>query len=329
MYGLLAQIAILAATTRALRALARFAGPRRCGLVLGLPWSTALMLLYCVHDRGEAEAMATAESALLGATAAAALPLAYARAIGGDARRLRAPLSAVAGYAAAATAFHALPIAGAGAPARIALAAVGVLAVCRLARRVRVVGGGSAPGTGRRLPPPALGMLVPSALVVLVRSARALGGPGWAGLFTTFPGMSLSLLASTHLEAGPAAACRLARAMPAGNLITVAFLATFRLAVPRVGPAWGVACGYALALATLLALDALARPAPAAAPVHAIPGPAARRWSSSRGVPAPGAGPARPRRARRPRYTSPGAGRRRGPRKGFAPRLESLSGRRG
>jgi hypothetical protein len=52
---------------------------------------------------------------------------------------------------------------------------------------------------------------------------------------------------------------RMARAMPPGNLITLIFLAAFRLAGHRIGLGWGVACGYASALATLLALEALVR----------------------------------------------------------------------
>jgi hypothetical protein len=51
----------------------------------------------------------------------------------------------------------------------------------------------------------------------------------------------------------------MARAMPPGNLITLMFLAAFRLAGRRIGLGWGTACGYALALAALLALEGLIR----------------------------------------------------------------------
>jgi hypothetical protein len=174
MYGLFVQIGILVAMTHALRALGHVAGPRRCGLILGLPSSTALMLLYCGHEYGVGEAMAAAESSLLGLVAAATLPLAYA-------------------------------------------------------------------------------------LILMVRIARALGGANWAGLFTTFPAMSLAVLVATHLESGPQAACRLAKAMPPGNLITFMFLAAFRLAGHRIGLGWGTVCGYAFALGTFLAFEGLVR----------------------------------------------------------------------
>jgi hypothetical protein len=98
---------------------------------------------------------------------------------------------------------------------------------------------------------------------------RAVGGASWAGLFTTFPAMSLAVLVATHLEAGPAAACRMAKAMPPGNLITLMFLAAFRLAGHRIGLGWGTACGYAIALATLLALEGLVRSAEADSPPRA------------------------------------------------------------
>jgi hypothetical protein len=255
MYGLFVQIAILVAMTHGLRALGHVAGPRRCGLILGLPSATALMLLYCGHEYGVGEAMAAAESSLLGLVAAAALPLAYGWTIRVAPRPLLAPASAIAAYVAIAAAVRVLP--GGGAAARVELALAGVLVACSLARRVRIAGGEPSPSAGPWLRHLALGTMVPAILIVTVRTVRALGGASWAGLFTTFPAMSLAVLVATHLEAGPVAACRMARAMPPGNLITLMFLAAFRFAGHRFGLAWGTACGYALALATLLALEGL------------------------------------------------------------------------
>jgi hypothetical protein len=51
----------------------------------------------------------------------------------------------------------------------------------------------------------------------------------------------------------------MAKAMPPGCLITLGFLAAFRLAGHRIGLAWATAFGYAIALATLLALEGLIR----------------------------------------------------------------------
>ena len=257
MYGLLVQIAILVAMTHALRALGHVAGARRCGLILGLPSSTALMLLYCGHEYGVGEAMAAAESSLLGLVAAATLPLAYARAIRVAPRPLLAPAAAIAEYVAVAAVFHFLP--DAGAAARVGLSIAGVLVACYLARRLRIARGEPRPSTGSWLRHLALGTMVPGALLVTIRIVRAVGGASWAGLFTTFPAMSLAVLVATHLEAGPAAVCRMAKAMPPGNLITLMFLAAFRLAGHRIGLGWGTACGYAIALATLLVLEGLGR----------------------------------------------------------------------
>ena len=115
MYALLVQIAILVAVTHGLRALAHLAGPRRCGLLLGLPSSTTLMLLFCGYEHGIGGAMVAAESSLLGLVAAAMLPLAYARATHVGSRPLLAPASAIAGYLAIASVSRILADAGAGA----------------------------------------------------------------------------------------------------------------------------------------------------------------------------------------------------------------------
>jgi hypothetical protein len=71
--------------------------------------------------------------------------------------------------------------------------------------------------------------------------------------------MSLTVLAVTHLEAGPVVASRLARALPAGNLSMISFLAVFRFGCPGLGLAWGTACGYAAALVTLIVVERLSR----------------------------------------------------------------------
>jgi hypothetical protein len=255
MYGLFVQIGILVAMTHALRALGHVAGPRRCGLILGLPSSTGLMLLYCGQEYGVGEAIAAAESSLLGLVAAATLPLAYAWAIHVASRPLLAPASAIAQYVAVVVVFHFMP--GAGAAARVGLSVAGILVACNLAHRVRITPREPRPSTGPWLRHLALGTLVPAALIMTVRIVRALGGTSWAGLFTTFPAMSLAVLVATHLESGPDAACRMAKAMPPGNLITFMFLAAFRLAGHRIGLGWGTVCGYAFALGTLLAIEGL------------------------------------------------------------------------
>jgi hypothetical protein len=273
MYGIFVQIAILVAMTHGLRALGHLAGPRRCGLILGLPSTTALMLLFCGREHGVGEAMAAAESSLLGLVAAATLPLAYAQAIGVVSRLIWAPTSAIAGYVAIASISRFLPDTGPG--ERVGISVAGVLAACYLAGRVRITEGDPRPSMGPWLQPLVLGTVVPAVLIVAVRFVRAVGGADWAGLFTTFPAMSLAVLVATHLEAGPAAASRMAKAMPPGNLIMIVYLAVFRLVGPRMGLGWGTACSYAVALATLLALEGLVRsvatdPSPPVRSAHRI-----------------------------------------------------------
>src|SRR5439155_11050658 len=102
MSGPLGQITMLMVMTSALRALGRWAGPRRSGLLLGLPSTTAMALLGCALERGADEATGTAELCLAGLVAAAALPLAYGRATGAGWRAPGAAAAAVAGYAAVA-----------------------------------------------------------------------------------------------------------------------------------------------------------------------------------------------------------------------------------
>jgi hypothetical protein len=277
------------------------------------------MLLYCGHEYGVGEAMAAAESSLLGLVAAAALPLAYGWAIRVGPRPLLAPAWAVAEYVAVAGVVRFLP--GGGASVRVALALAGVLVACSLARRVRIAGGAPSPSTGSWLRHLALGTMVPVVLIVTVRMVRAVGGASWAGLFTTFPAMSLAVLVATHLEAGPVAACRMARAMPPGNLITLVFLAAFRLAGHRFGLGWGTACGYALALATLLALEGLVRAL--AAESHLVMSATPRcRTALAHGAFWPAV--AQTIRAHRPGWPEPIDRRRRRCGRRFAPRVEMI-----
>ena len=73
---------------------------------------------------------------------------------------------------------------------------------------------------------------------------------------STFPGVTLTVLWLTHLEAGPASALRMTRSLPFGNLGMVGFLAAFRFACPRFGLVGGTVAGY-LASLTILALVVL------------------------------------------------------------------------
>ena len=72
---------VLIAVIHGLRAVGRRIGPRASGLILGLPSSTAIVLLLCGRARGCLVAAEMAESSLLGLVAAVSLPLAYAEAV--------------------------------------------------------------------------------------------------------------------------------------------------------------------------------------------------------------------------------------------------------
>ena len=96
---------------------------------------------------------------------------------------------------------------------------------------------------------------MPVIYVLALGFVQHVAGPGCAGLVSTFPSMSLVVLAVTHLEAGAAEASRIAKVLPAGNTSTLAFLAAFRLASPAIGVAGATIAGYAAAVAALLVIE--------------------------------------------------------------------------
>ena len=263
--GSLVQIVVLVAMAHGFRALGKRVGPSWGGLLLGLPSTTALVLVGCGVERGLDEATVTAEACLAGLVAAAVLPLIYARAAGAGFGMMAAAVAAVLGYLAVASGLWWIP--DPGPSGRVVVAAVGLLAACRMARRPLELPPRSRSGPGLVAGQPlprAWGMasrtLVPAVYVVVIRLLRVVAGSSGSGRFITFPGTSLAVLILTHLEAGPATACRTAAAMPVGGLGMFAFLTTFRFACPSVGLAWGTALGFALALATLATAGTLVRP---------------------------------------------------------------------
>ena len=107
------------------RALGRLAGPRFSGLALGLPSTTAVVLIFCGCEQGSAAATEMAESGLLGLVAALALPLAFIASV-----RLGWPLwgaiaASVGGYIAVAAGLGCLPAIGV--LPKVCLAAVALL----------------------------------------------------------------------------------------------------------------------------------------------------------------------------------------------------------
>ncbi len=247
----LTKLALVVALSHGFRTLSARVGPRWSGLALGLPCSTAIALVGSGSDQGVDYARSMAETSLLGVVGAVVLPLAYARAIGRRWWFPWPPLAAVASFLAAASAAGLLAPPGGGSGLPLALMAVlsatalaGRIAIPEASRRVQVALGHPARTWAIRT-------VVPAACLLASLTLGRAFGPGVAGLMCTFPGLTLTVLLLTHLEAGPGAVVRLARTLPPANLGMVAFLGTFHGAIARFGLAGGTAFAYLAALATL------------------------------------------------------------------------------
>ncbi|GAC1467205.1 MAG: hypothetical protein NVSMB9_08580 [Isosphaeraceae bacterium] len=246
------QIALLIVITHGVRSLARRLGLRWSGLLMGIPSTTAFVLIGCGLERGLEEAILASEACLAGLVAASALPLMYALAARVGWNSPLSATAAVTGYGVIATSLWWLP--GVGAVGCVTAATAGVYVACHLAKRVREA------ATPARAELPLLNRgswalacrtAVPTFYAVTIAGIRALTGTSCAGRFITFPGTSLTVLVTTHLESGPGTACQLALAMPAGGLGMLAFLTAFRFGCPPFGLALGTLIGFAAAFAAL------------------------------------------------------------------------------
>ncbi len=253
MCGLLVKCAVLIVMIHGFRALGRRAGPRYSGLTLGLPSTTAVMLVVCGCERGDTAATWMAEANLLGLVAAVALPLIYAEAVRRGCRLAPALLAAVLGYVAVAVLLASLPVLGVA--LRLGLATIVILAASALGDRIA-----DPPGRMRTsVPSPSRALVfrsvIPTIYVLVVAAVQTVAGPSRAGLVTTFPSISLVVLAVTHLEVGPCEASRIARFLPLGNLSTLAFLAAFCWVCPVIGLGGGLVAGYVAAALMLLVIE--------------------------------------------------------------------------
>ena len=215
MCGLIVKCALLIVMIHLFRALGQWAGPRFSGLALGLPSTTAVVLIFCGCEQGSSAATQMAESGLLGLVAAVSLPLAFIGSV-----RLGWPLwgaiaASVGGYLLVAARLGCLPATG---------ALPKVISPPRPRRRGDLGGtksevrnvrrGGRVPLSGFRRCSCAL-PLRPFTSCLLAIFER-LAGPSWAGLVSTFPSLSLVVLVVTYLEAGPAESSRVAQVLPIG-----------------------------------------------------------------------------------------------------------------
>ena len=124
MCGLIVKCAVLTVLIQIFRALGRSAGPRFSGLALGLPSTTAVVLIFCGYEHGDSAATKMAESSLLGLVAAVSLPLAFTKAVQLGWPLWRAIGASVGGYVLLAATLGCLPEVGALPKAMIAGAAL-------------------------------------------------------------------------------------------------------------------------------------------------------------------------------------------------------------
>ncbi len=250
---LLVKCIVLITVVHGLRAVGRRIGPRASGLILGLPSSTAIILYLCGRERGGSAAAEMAEASFLGLVAAVSVPMVYAQAVGRGCRLPGSIAAAIAAYLAVAMGLGTLHPGTAYECLAICLGAI--LLASYIAGRIEVP-----------VEPPdgftrsvrwsvLLRTGIPMVYVLVVGIAGSAASPTCAGLVGTFPSMSTVLLIVTHLEAGPAEASRIAKALPLANLSTAAFLAAFRFGCPALGLGWATLCGYAAALINLGAIE--------------------------------------------------------------------------
>ncbi len=267
---LIVKCVMLIALIHGLRILARRIGPRVSGLILGLPSSTAVLLVLCGREKGSAEAIEMADASLLGLIAAVSLPLAYAHAVRRGWGLPAALAAAVAAYVVVAIGLGYLHPGES--VARLGISCGSILVATFLVSRIGIPAESGPHVAPSRRRTALVRTIIPVTYVAIVGVVTSSAAPRWAGLVSTFPSMSTVVLAVTHLEEGAASASRIARALPPANLSTAAFLAAFRFGCPVLGLAWGTLLGYLCALINLAAVELVPR-------AHQLPYPLSlRRW---------------------------------------------------
>ena len=142
--------------------------------------------------------------------------------------------AAVAGYLVVASTLGCLPAVGV--PPRLGIALFAILSAVLLGGRLPIPEENRAGASLSTFQAMAVRTAIPATYVLVLGIVERMAGPGWAGLVSTFPSMSLVVLAVTHLEAGPAEASRIAKVLPVGNSSTLAFLAAFHFATTKHRP---------------------------------------------------------------------------------------------
>ena len=110
-------------------------------------------------------------------------------------------LLAVAGYLVIAIGVGCLPTLGT--LSRIGVASFAILAATHWARRIPTPKGATTGASLSSFQAMAARTVIPAIYGLVLGVVQRMAGPSWAGLVSTFPSMSLVVLAVTHLEAGP------------------------------------------------------------------------------------------------------------------------------
>jgi hypothetical protein len=254
--------------THAIRPLSGWLGERWGGLLIGLPITTALTLLYCLWERGPQYAAAAAQAGLLGLGATVAFATATARCLSCSRRLALAVAVGAAAYGVAALAVAVYMVAAlllrsseVWLTSLSGLLSLGLIAAGH--RTVRGLGGPVSGRVARRHLSPTWKLLlrtaIPAACLATVLLLAQNAEADLTGLFGTFPCTMLAVLVVTKLEAGPVAAVELLRTYPIGKCSTLAFLAAFALLTPALGPVAGYVVGYLAAGCVLAGLARTAR----------------------------------------------------------------------
>lgn len=245
------KIVVVVAVTHLARWIGHLAGPNWGGIILGLPISTALVLLFYAIDAGADFAMAAVDSGILGVGAAVGAAVAFVAMLARGANFTLSIIIAVGGYLAVAAVLQRMSIERTELRLLVSLACVTCACVA-----MRLV---SAPVTTQpRCCSVARSMilrtLTPVVCLLTVVGLKDFVGPQWAGLLSTFPSTFLSVAIVTNLESGRRAAFQLGQSFPAGNFSMIAFLACFGCIGGAFGFAAGFVAGYVAAAFVLFAL---------------------------------------------------------------------------